>query len=97
MLIVFHGIDRPDAGGLRASTLPAHLEFQARRTNLVGGPLIDGHGNVCGSLTIFEAPDIAAASAEMAADPYIEAGLFETISIVEFNAVDWPAAVDQGS
>ena len=90
MLIAFHGIDRPGSADLRAATRPAHLAFQAERRNLVGGPLLDHDGQVCGSLIVFEAPDIATASAEMAEDPYVRAGLFEHVSIAEFTAVDWP-------
>lgn len=90
MLIAFHGIDRPNAGDLRAATRPAHLEFQSGRANLVGGPLLDEHGEMCGSLLIFEATDIDAAATEMAADPYVQAGLFERVSITEFKAADWP-------
>jgi uncharacterized protein YciI len=91
MLVVFHGLDRPDTAELRASTRSAHLEFQSYRTNLVGGRLHDQHGNVVGTLLIFHATDLAGATAEMADDPYVQAGLFERVSICEFTAVDWPA------
>lgn len=90
MLIAFHGIDRPGSSSLRTATRPAHLEFQAGRRNLAGGPLRDQHGEVCGSLIVFEAPDVTTATEEMAADPYVLAGLFEHVSITEFVAVDWP-------
>lgn len=93
MLITFHGIDRPDSAGLRGSTRPAHLEFQSHRHNLLGGPLRDVDGNVCGTLIIFEAPDVVTARAEMADDPYIRVGLFEHISFSEFCG-EWPADFD---
>lgn len=91
MLVSFHGIDRPDADGIRASARAAHLAFHADRGNLVGGPMRDESGQVCGSLIIFEAPDLETARAEMAHDPYLVVGLFETVTIAEFVAVDWPA------
>ncbi|MFK8024041.1 MAG: YciI family protein [Ilumatobacter sp.] len=91
MLIAFQGLDRADAGELRASLRPAHIEFHRRRNNLVGGPLIDDDGNMCGSLIIFEAEDIADATKQLASDPYIERGLFDTVSITEFIAADWPS------
>ena len=91
MIIVFHGIDRPNSSELRAATRPAHLEFQTPRGNLLGGPLRDADGNVCGSVIVFEAPDIETARADLAADPYMIAGLFEHVSITEFIG-DWPPA-----
>jgi len=94
MLIAFHGIDRADSASLRAATRPAHLAFQSERRNLVGGPLRDGDGNVCGSLIVFDATDIATATAEMAEDPYVQADLFEHISITQFVAMDWPTDTD---
>ena len=90
MLVSFHAIDRPDAAAVRTATRAAHLAFHADRGNLVGGPMRDASGEVCGSLIIFEAPELEAARAEMAHDPYVVAGLFETITITEFVAVDWP-------
>lgn len=90
MLIAFHGIDHPDASELRVSLRPAHLEFHARRGNLIGGPLLDADDNMCGSLIVFEATDVAEASTEMAADPYVVGGLFKTIAITQFIAADWP-------
>lgn len=90
MLIAFHGIDRADASELRASLRAAHLEFHATRGNLVGGPLLDAAGNMCGSLIVFEATDIAEATAAMAGDPYVMGGLFERIAITQFIAADWP-------
>ena len=90
MLIAFHGIDRADASALRESLREKHLEFHAPRGNLIGGPLLDAAGTMCGSLIVFEAASIAEASREMAADPYSIGGLFETTTITQFIAADWP-------
>ncbi|MFN3256488.1 MAG: YciI family protein [Ilumatobacter sp.] len=87
MLVVFHAIDRPNSGDLRATTRAAHLEFQSARNNLFGGPLLDRNGDACGTLIIFEAPDIETATAELADDPYLVAGLFEHVSITEFAGI----------
>lgn len=84
MLVVFHGIDRADSANVRASTRPAHLEFQAGRNNLFGGPLRNYQGDVCGTIIVFEASDLDTAATELANDPYILAGLFEHTSITEF-------------
>ncbi len=92
MLVVFHGLDRPGAGDLRRSTRAEHAAFHADRGNLVGGPLRGADGEVCGTLVIFEASDLAAAAAVMDADPYVRAGLFGQTSLTELVAVDWPTS-----
>ncbi len=92
MIVVFHGLDRPDAGALRQSTRAEHAAYHATRGNLVGGPLRGDDGEVRGTLVIFEAPDLAIAAEVMDADPYVRAGLFERTSITELVAVDWPTS-----
>ena len=87
---MFHGVDRPNSSELRAATLPAHADYQHHRGNPVGGPLLDPDGASCGTLIIFEAPDLASAEAIIAADPFVLAGLFATAAVHEFRAVDWP-------
>ncbi|MAG51228.1 MAG: hypothetical protein CL405_01375 [Acidimicrobiaceae bacterium] len=81
MLFVIHALDRPDAGDLRAETRPAHREYVAGFDVALGGPLLDGEGDMCGSLVVLEAEDLAAAEAYAAADPYAVAGLFERVEI----------------
>lgn len=88
---VFHGVDRADGADLRAATRPAHITYQAVRSNHVGGPLLGTDGAPCGTLIIFEAPDLATAEAFVAGDPYVVAGLFATANVHEFHAVDWPS------
>ena len=87
---MFHGLDRPDCADLRADTLTAHADYQHHRGNPVGGPLLDEDGASCGTLIVFEAPDLASAQAIMAADPFVVAGLFASTHVHEFRAVDWP-------
>ncbi len=81
MLFVIHALDRPDAGDLRAETRSAHREYVAGFDVALGGPLLDGEGDMCGSLIVLEAEDLAAAEAYAAADPYAVAGLFERVEI----------------
>ena len=88
---VFHGVDQPDSAELRATTKQAHADYQHQRANPVGGPLLDADRAPCGTLIVFEAPDLAAARAIIAADPYVLAGLFASTAVHEFHAVDWPA------
>lgn len=87
---VFHGLDRPGTAGLRAATRQAHADYQHARANPVGGPLLDDVGAPCGTLIVFEAPDLAAAETFIAADPYVVAGLFASTSVRQFHAIDWP-------
>lgn len=87
---VFHGVDRADGADLRAATRSAHIDYQAGRSNPVGGPLLDADGASCGTLIIFDAPDLATAEAFVGGDPYVVAGLFATATVHEFHVVDWP-------
>jgi uncharacterized protein YciI len=87
---VFHGVDRAGGSDLRAATRQAHAAYQAVRSNPVGGPLLDADGAACGTLIVFDAPDLATAEALVADDPYVLAGLFATAVVHEFHAVDWP-------
>lgn len=78
---------------------PGHIEVRkANREAHVGhikgsdgaivtaGPLLDGAGEMCGSLLIY-AGDRAAAEAWAAADPYAKAGLFQSVEIIEWKKV----------
>jgi uncharacterized protein YciI len=87
---VFHGVDRPGSSALRAATLREHADYQHHRGNPVGGPLFDTYGASCGTLIIFEAPDLATAQAIIADDPFVTTGLFASTSLHEFHAIDWP-------
>ena len=47
----------------------------------VAGPLLDGAGEMAGSMFVIEAPDQAAVEAFSAADPYRLAGVFERVEL----------------
>jgi uncharacterized protein YciI len=49
--------------------------------------MLDGDGNMCGSLLILEVPDMAAAEAWAASDPYSKAGLFESVTLKAWKRV----------
>jgi uncharacterized protein len=89
MLFAITCTDKPGALPLRTATRPAHLAYlQANLAALVlVGPLLDAEGGPCGSLLVVEAADRAAADAFAAADPYAQAGLFETVVIRPYRAV----------
>ena len=58
--------DKPDHLPVRLENREAHLAY-VRDTGVVeqAGPLLDGEGQMCGSLLVLEVPDMAAAEAEI--------------------------------
>ncbi len=80
MLFAIFCTDRPGALETRMSHRPAHLAWlESRVAELVSaGAVLDPEGKPCGSLLLVEAADRAAAEAFAAADPYAQAGLFES-------------------
>jgi uncharacterized protein YciI len=89
-LFALIGRDGPDAPELRKHHRPAHLEslrplVRAGRVRFAG-PLLEG-GSPVGSLVLFEAPDLAAARAIAASDPYVIHGVFATHELRETRDV----------
>lgn len=85
-LFVLTCIDKPDALEVRMGAREAHLDY-VRRANVtrLGGPFLDAGGAMAGSLMIIEVEDLAAAAAFSAADPYVAAGLFQSVEIRPFR------------
>jgi uncharacterized protein len=77
--------DRQGCTALRAQTKEHHrhhLDTGATGLRVLQtGPLLDAHGGEIGSLLILEAQSQAIVEAFMAADPYVEAGLFANLAI----------------
>ncbi len=84
-----HCIDRPDSSELRAATRPSHMAHLASVGDqvLVAGPLLRPDGRAMGSLLIIDFDDRDAAIAFSTADPYHQAGLFESRSITNWHKV----------
>lgn len=80
--------DKPGALQIRIDTRAAHLDYIAS-TGVVemAGPLLDGDGQMCGSLIILDVADMAAARDWAANDPYALAGLFESATLTEWKKV----------
>lgn len=79
--------DKPGALPIRMATREAHLaHIKDSGIVAMAGPLIEG-GEMCGSLVILDAADVAAAEGWAAADPYRAAGLFAGVEIVEWKKV----------
>ena len=93
MHFIIHCTDKPGAAQVRADNRPAHVDFlKGHRTNLyTAGPTLDDDGQgMNGSLLIVDFPDRAAAEAFAAADPYAQAGLFESVVIKPWKLVFEP-------
>jgi len=81
-------IDKPGALQLRLDNRPAHVEhLKSSGVVELAGPFLDPQGNMTGSLIVLDVPDLAAAEAWAAADPYAQAGLFESVAIREWKKV----------
>jgi uncharacterized protein YciI len=83
--------DKPGHLQVRLDNRPAHVAFldgiNGEKKLAFAGPFLDGDGKPCGSLVVIEAPDLAAARALAAEDPYAKAGLFEKVDIRPWNWV----------
>ena len=81
-------IDKPASLALRMATREKHLAWVADHPGVVrlAGPFLDEEGAMAGSLFLIEAPDMAAARAFNADDPYTTAGLFESVDIRPWRA-----------
>lgn len=97
MLYVIYGRDKPDSGPRRREARPAHLERlrelrRLGRLELVGPlPAIDApslEGGVVGSLIVAEFESLEAARQWADADPYVAAGVYESVEVNPFLSVD---------
>ena len=85
MLFAFVCKDKPGHLQVRLDARPDHVAF-LQKLNEAGtlkfaGPFLDDEGKPNGSLVVIEATDKAAAKSIAAADPFAQAGLFESAEI----------------
>lgn len=97
MLFAFLCTDKPNHLQVRLDARPDHVSFlnglNETGTLKFAGPFLDAEGKPNGSLVVVEAEDHAAAARISAADPYAEAGLFQSVEIRAWNWVfNKPAA-----
>jgi uncharacterized protein YciI len=88
MLFALFAHDKPGALTIRQENRPAHVDY-LKSTGCVAqaGPLLDGDGQMCGSLVILDVADMAAAQDWADNDPYAKAGLFADVQLVAWNKV----------
>src|SRR5690606_31953984 len=90
-LFVLIGRDGAQGAALRPRMREAHLAnlkplADAGRV-VHAGPMLDDAGAPCGSVVVFEAPDLASARAFAASDPYVVEGVFESWEVRETRRV----------
>jgi uncharacterized protein YciI len=81
--------DKPGGLQVRLDTRPEHVAFleglNGENKLAFAGPFLDDDGKPNGSLVVVEAPNLEAAEALSAADPFARAGLFESVEIRQWN------------
>lgn len=84
-LVICH--DKPGHLQTRLDTRDAHLAYVRKSEGIVqAGPFLE-NGEMCGSMLIIEAPDLATVKTWTAGDPYLAAGLFESVQVNEWKKV----------
>ncbi len=91
-MALFHvmALDKPGALDLRLENRAAHLEWAkaAGDTVRMAGPLLADDGeSFIGSVFLIEAESEEALKAFQAEDPYVKAGLFQTVDFRPFKLV----------
>ena len=89
MLFVAVCTDKPGAYDKRMAARPAHLEWiaaQGSRLRL-GGPMLGPDGKPVGSIFLWEGDSREAVEALAAQDPYMQAGIFESVVLRPFRVV----------
>ncbi|MCK4501554.1 MAG: hypothetical protein KAU22_00875 [Desulfuromonadales bacterium] len=86
-MFVVRCLDKKDHLSVRQENRPVHVEYlKSFGAQLVAaGPLLDENESMCGSIVILDLPDLAAAEAFAAGDPYAKAGLFASKTIDRWN------------
>lgn len=81
-----YATDKPGLGALRDALREPHRAY-IRAPNaddvetVLGGPLLDAHGQMNGTLLVVRAPTLEAVERFVGADPYSVSGLFERVEI----------------
>jgi uncharacterized protein YciI len=88
MFIALIAKDKPGHLDTRKANRDDHLAY-IKSTGVVAqaGPLLDGDGQMCGSLVVLDVADMAAAQHWADNDPYAKAGLFASVELIQWNKV----------
>ena len=91
MLFVIHALDKPGAAPERARRYEDHKRFLSNLVDfdvaiVMSGPLMSDDGNaMIGSLFLIEATSRDAVMLFHKADPFYEAGIWQSITIMRFD------------
>lgn len=88
MRVALMAHDKPGALAIRTANRQAHLDYIAA-TGVVemAGPLLDADGQMCGSLVVLTVDSVQDAQDWAANDPYAQAGLFASTTLIEWKKV----------
>jgi len=90
MQYVLTCLDKPNSAALRAETRPAHLDHIRARLQhvLLAGPVLaEDEKTPVGSMLVVEFGTRAELERFSAEDPYVKAGLFQSITVRPFRKV----------
>ncbi len=92
MIFVVIARDKPGMADVRARTRPAHLDYMLETSehgrNIIGLPLATDDGSaMIGTLYLIEAVDRANAEAFANGDPYVKAGIFDSVEVIAGHPV----------
>ncbi len=81
--------DKPNSLELRLATRPKHVEYlnQFPDAVLMGGPLLNEKGEMCGTMLVYNTTVEAEARKLIENDPYSLAGLFQSVELLPFKWV----------
>jgi len=88
MLFAIYCTDKPASVQVRMDNRPAHLEHLGKigdRLKAAGPTTLDDGETPSGSIIIIEDEDITSARAFADADPYNQAGLFQSVEVRPFK------------
>jgi len=88
MLIALICTDKPNHLDTRKANRDAHVAYlKASDAVVQAGPFLDENGDMYGSLIVLDLPDMDAAHAWAANDPYAKAALFSEVRLEQWNKV----------
>ena len=93
-------VDKPGTQEVRARTRQAHLDYLARHEHMVvlGGVTLSDDGKVkTGSIWVINAADRAAADRFVAAEPFVNAGVFASVTVTRMNKGQLNAAAAESA
>ena len=85
MQFVIHARDYPDALERRMKVRQAHIDcidkMKAAGNMLYGAALLDGAGNMCGSMIVCDFPSRAELDAYLKEEPYVTGRVWEKVDV----------------